>query len=107
MKMKGPGEVPADAQGYLGSVDDAYVVLIEGMPQNFARQGLSDPKMKKSALKVGKREIPLSKISTRQAGKNLDIIMFFDKSDPIKIEDNEVEVDAKLGMFEVKKKFKL
>ncbi len=107
-KMPGPGEVPADAKEYLAAADAFYIVLIEGMPQNLARQALADTgKLKKSALKAGKREIPLARISTNPHGRNLDFILFFDRKEPIQIEDNEVEVNAKLGIFEVKKKFKL
>ena len=108
MKMNGPGDVPADARDYLAGADPAYIILIEGMPQNLARQVLRDTeKLKKSAIKVGKREIPLARLSTNPHGRNLDFVMFFDRKDPIRIEDNEVEVDARLGMFELKKKFKL
>ena len=107
-KMKGPGDVPVDAQDYLTAADEFYVVLVEGMPQAIARQALSDQaKVKKSFIKVGKREIPLAKIATRPAGRNIDVVMFFEKTEPIKLDEKEAEVDAKLGMFEMKKKFKL
>ena len=107
-KMKGPGAVPEDAKPYLAAADEKYVILIEGMPQNIARQALADQaKVKKSVLKAGKREIPVSGIQMRQAGRNLDIVLVFDKTDAIKVEDNEVELDAKLGLYEFKKKFKL
>src|SRR5262245_3651568 len=107
-KMSGPGEIPADAQGYLASADDAYVIMIQGMPQNLARQVLADQaKVNKSTLKAGKRELPVAKVATRPAGRDIDIVLFFPKTDAIKVEDNEVEVDAKLGIFEMKKKFKL
>ena len=107
-KMRGPGEVPADAQSYLNTPDEFYVVLVEGMPQRIAQQALADQaKVKKSYIKAGKREIPLAKVATRSAGGNVDVVLFFEKTDAIKVEDNEVEVDAKLGMFEMKKKFRL
>ena len=85
-----------------------YVILVEGMPANLARQVMADQeKLKKSSLKVGKREIPLANLATGQAGRSVNFVFFFSKADPIKVEENEVEVDAKLGQFEVKKKFKL
>lgn len=106
--MKGPGDVPGDAQAYLSSAEEFYVIIVEGMPQQIARQALTDQaKVKKSYIKAGKREIPLAKIATRPAGRNIDVVMLFEKKEPIKVEDKEVEVDAKLGMFEMKKKFKL
>jgi hypothetical protein len=106
--MRSGGEVSAEAQQFLGRVDETYIILIEGMPQNIARQALADAnRVRKSFLKAGKREIPLAKIGTNQRGRNLDIVLMFDKTEPIRLEDNEVEVDAKLGAFEVKKKFKL
>ena len=58
-------------------------------------------------MKIGKREIPVSGIATVPHGRNVDILMKFSKAEPIKLEDNEVEVNAKLGIFEMKKKFKL
>jgi len=107
-RMSHAGEVPADAKQYLEGVDSDYVILITGMPQEIARRALSDAnKVKRSVLKVGKREIIVTNIATNQRGRNMDILLRFAKTDPIKVEDNEVEVDAKLGMFEVKKKFKL
>ena len=107
-KMQGPGEIPADAQTYLNAADDFYIISVEGMPQAIARQALADQtKVKKSYIKVGKREIPLAKIATRTAGRNIDVMLFFEKTEPIKVDDKEAEVDAKLGMFEMKKKFKL
>ena len=107
-KMSGPGEVPADAQSYLNTPDEFYVVLVQGLPQRVAQQALADQsKVKKSYIKAGKREIPLAKLATRPAGGNVDVVLFFAKTEPIKVEDNEVEVDAKLGMFEMKKKFRL
>ena len=107
--MGKPGDIPADAQEFLSKADDQYVVVIEGMPQNFARQAMADgAKVKKSVLKVGKREIPLADVKAGQSGRNnVDFILFFSKADPIKVEENEVEVIAKLGSFDVKKKFKL
>ncbi len=107
-KMKNAGEVPADAQGYLAAADTAYVILIEGMSQAIARQALADAaKVKQSSLKAGKKEIVVADIKTRQSGRNMDILMFFDKKQPITVDDNEVEFDAKLGNFSFKKKFKL
>ena len=107
-KMGKPGEVPADAKEFLGTADSQYVVVIEGMPQNFARQAMADvAKVRKSVLKVGKREIALADVKAGQSGRNVDFILFFSKADPIKVEENEVEVIAKLGIFDVKKKFKL
>ena len=107
-RMNHAGEVPADAKEYLEAGQSDYIVLISGMPQNIAREALSNQeKVKKSYIKVGKREILVSGIGTAQRGRNMDILMKFSKAEPIRIEDGEVEVDAKLGMFEVKKKFKL
>jgi hypothetical protein len=106
-KMGKPGDVPADAQDFLSKADDQYIIVIEGMPQNFARQAMDAAKVKKSVLKVGKREIPLADVKAGQNGRNVDFILFFSKADPIKVEENEVEVIAKLGIFDVKKKFKL
>ena len=115
-KMGKPGDVPADAAAFFGSQDPCkqgdtqtcYVVLIEGFPMNLARQVMADPeKVRKSVLKVGKREIPVANIGSGQAGRFVNFVLFFSKADPIKVEENEVEVVAKLGNFEVKKKFKL
>jgi hypothetical protein len=33
--------------------------------------------------------------------------LFFSRADPIKVEENDVELVARLGTFDVKKKFKL
>jgi hypothetical protein len=107
-KMSGPGEVPADAQSYLNTPDEFYIVMVQGLPQRVAQQALADQaKVKKSVIKAGKREIPLAKLATRPAGGNVDVVLFFEKTEAIKVEDNEIEVDAKLGMFEMKKKFRL
>jgi len=107
-KMSTAGEVPADAQGFLAATDEQYIIVVQGMPANFAKQAMADPaKVKKSVLKVGKREIPLADVKAGQNGRNFDFILFFSKAEPIKVEENEAEVIAKLGLFDVKKKFKL
>lgn len=107
-RMGRAGEVPSDAQPFLETVDSEYLIMISGMPQNIARQALSDAsKVKKSVLRVGKREIPLVAVNTSQRGPDMDILLRFDRSQPIQLQDNEVEVDARLGMFGLKKKFKL
>src|SRR5262245_42187276 len=87
-KMGKAGDVPADAQEFLSKPDDQYIIVVEGMPQNFARQAMQDiAKAKKSVLKVGKREIPLADIKAGQSGRNVDFILFFSKADPIKVEE--------------------
>jgi hypothetical protein len=50
-KMGKPGDVPADAQDFLSKADDQYIIVIEGMPQNFARPARPDlPKARTSVL---------------------------------------------------------
>jgi hypothetical protein len=103
--------VPAEAQTFLSTADPTYVILIEGMPQNFARQAMAEKeKVMKAVLKVGKREIPLSDVRAGQSPgnpRNVDFVLFFSKDKPITLEENEAELVVKLGIFDVKKKFKL
>lgn len=104
----GAAEVPADAKAFLDKNEEQYVVMIEGMPNRFAQAAQQDDKkLKESVLKVGKREIHLANATFSRKGTKTDILLMFPRTDAIKVDDNEVEVVARLGQLDVKKKFKL
>jgi hypothetical protein len=107
-KLGAATEVPAAAKGFLEKTEEQYVIMIEGLPNRFAQAAQQDKVgLGESVLKVGKKEIHIANSSFNRHGDTTEIALLFPKTDAIKIEDGEVEVDAKLGLLEAKKKFKL
>src|SRR5262249_40919360 len=99
---------PAEAQQLLAKEQEEYVVVVSGVPARIARQ-LQDPtRLNRSTLKAGKRA-PLSPkaVDFQTRTQTVDVFFIFPRTEPITLEDKEVDLDLKLGTMEAKKKFNL
>ncbi|MBM3747528.1 MAG: hypothetical protein FJW34_17215 [Acidobacteria bacterium] len=88
-----------------------YIVGMIGMPPGVAR--MNPQKMKSSALlKIkGRSPVEAEAVQPARGERGVDLYLFFPKTLPgshvIVLEDNEVEVELKLGSTSVRRKFKL
>jgi hypothetical protein len=107
-RLGGSTEVPADAQQILIKDQEEYVVVVSGVPARIARQ-LQDPiRLNRSTLKAGKKApITPKAVDFQTRTQSVDVFFIFPKTDPITLEDKEVELDLKLGAMEAKRKFNL
>jgi hypothetical protein len=107
-RLGGSTEVPSEAQQILAKEQEEYVIVVSGVPARNARQ-LQDPaRLNRSTLKAGKKAPITPKAVDFQARtQTVDVFFIFPKTDPITLEDKEVELDLKLGAMEAKRKFNL
>lgn len=107
-RMGDSSEVPGDAQQLLGTDPAEYVVVVSGIPASLARTVQNPDLLKRSSLKIGKREpVPPKSFDFQTRTQSLDVYFLFPRTNPITLEDKEVEVDLKLGTMEAKRKFNL
>jgi hypothetical protein len=85
-----------------------YVVTLAGVPARYARAAAATAGAA-SFLRRGNNKMPiaLAEGGVSQDGATLTIIFEFPRTDPITLEDKEVEFVTKLGEVEIKKKFNL
>jgi hypothetical protein len=107
-RLGGSTEVPSEAQQMLAKEQDEYVVVVSGVPARIARQIQDSPRLNSSTLKAGKKAPIAPKAVDFQARtQTVDVFFIFPKTEPITLEDKEVELDLKLGAMEAKRKFNL
>ena len=104
-------EIPAGAQQFLNQQDEFYIVAVAGFPAQLARM-LSDPEALLAATILKRKKDSISPKNVRkfralERGNAADLLFFFPRSAGITLEDKDVELIAKLGRMETKKKFKL
>jgi hypothetical protein len=101
-------EVPAEAQQLLSKEQEEYIVVVSGVPARIARQIQDSTILNRSTLKAGKK-VPVTPkaVDFQTRTQSVDVLFIFPKTDPITLEDREVEVDLKLGTMEAKRKFNL
>ena len=101
------GAVPAPAGQGLLDPPQHYVLTLSGVPARYQR--LAPSAATTSFLKRGaKAPIPLFQGGIQQDGGGLLTLVFtFPRTDPIVLEDKEVEFVTAIGTLEIKHKFKL
>ncbi len=107
-RLGGSTEVPAEAQQLLSKEQEEYVVVVSGLPARVARQ-IQDPvQLNRSTLKAGKKApITPKAVDFQSRTQSVDVLFIFPRTDPITLDDKEVELDLKLGTMEAKRKFNL
>jgi len=84
----------------------AYIVTVAGVPARFAPATAAAGAA--SFLRPGKKPpIALEQGGMQRAGQTLTLIFAFPRTDPITLDDKDVEFVTKIGTVEVKKKFAL
>jgi hypothetical protein len=101
----------AEAKKFLEREEKAYIVAVQGFPMGILRM---DPETAKKRLastaalqRKGKAAIAPSDVDFAQQEKALIVYYLFPKTEPITLDDKDVEFVAKVGPVEVKRKFKL
>jgi hypothetical protein len=83
-----------------------YIVTIAGVPARFSRATATAGTT--SFLRRGKKmPIALAQGGLQQDGATLTLVFAFPRTDPITLDDKEVEFVTTLGTIEIKKKFSL
>jgi hypothetical protein len=106
------GAVPAEAQDLLSRPESLYVVTIMGLPTRYAGS-LDGMKAETFLKRNNKPPIALADMGVQQAPATekaaafLIVVFGFPRTDPIKVEDKDVEFVTKLGLLDIKKKFAL
>jgi hypothetical protein len=100
-----------DAKQYLATEEPNYVIVIDGL--NRGMIGASDADaMKKTLLDqtalVIKGKEPIKAIDFRLVGQGrISAVFAFPKTNPIDVDDKEVEFQTKLGMLSIRQRFRL
>ena len=106
------GLVPAESQQLLERPEPQYVITLMGLPVRYARaiESLKTETVLKRNKKppialteLGVQQVP----ATAQAAATLVVVFAFPRTDPITLEDKDVEFVTKLGEIDIKKKFNL
>ena len=102
------GTVSPQSLESLARDDEFYVVGFQGLPQRSMRPGPGGALTVESFLRrSGKPPIPAAQATTQQQNGGPLLLIAFPRTDPITLDDGDVEVAFKLEQIEVKKKFKL
>jgi len=84
----------------------SYVITLAGVPARYARATASAGTT--SFLRRGKKApIALAQGGLQQGGATLTMIFAFPRTDPITLDDREVEFVTSIGTIEIRKKFTL
>jgi hypothetical protein len=106
------GAVPAESQELLSRTESLYVVTIMGLPTRYA-QTINSMKAESFLKRNNKPPIALADMGVQQAPASektpafLVVVFGFPRTDPIKLEDKDVEFVTRLGQVDIKKKFNL
>src|SRR5262245_58789757 len=100
------GTIAPDVQAKLEKGDDLYWVAIQGLPPQYTRPGPNNT-LDGFLRRHGKPAIGAAQAGTQMMRGGALLLVGFPRTDPISLEDDEVEVDVKLCPLDIKKKFKL
>ena len=109
MQFGSEAETAKEAQDILARPETHYVVTVSGLPARMARMAQNPERIQQSAFLVRKHKPDLGAehvqvIPTKQS---VDLHLAFPRTEPITLEDKNVELKLALGPIQVKKKFKL
>lgn len=100
------GTVSPDAQAILAKEDEYYVVGIQGLPPQLTMAGTGKT-IDAFLRRDGKPAIPAQQAGVQMMRGGSLLMIGFPRTDPITVDDGDVELDVKLGDLHIKKKFKL
>ena len=103
------GDLAANAQKIMEAQEDVYAIGLSGLPTDMVEDVIHNiEQVKQSSLNPAKKPtITLADLDFQPRGRTTDVLFLFPRTDPISVEDTEVEVILKLGMFEARMKFNL
>jgi hypothetical protein len=100
------GTITAEEQAALDHDDGLYVVGIQGLPPQYTRAGPNNV-IEAFLRRDGKPAIGATRGNSQMTRGGAVLLVGFPKTDPITLNDGDVEFDIKMGEFGFKKKFKL
>jgi hypothetical protein len=102
------GQNTAAAAGTLSNPETDYIIVVSDVPLDIGRAAQQSEAAQQSTLKSGKKD-PIHPIAVNfeAHAQTMDIFVAFPRTEAIVLEDDEVEIDIKLGTFDAKEKFKL
>ena len=101
------GITGAEAQRTLVQEEKEYVIVVSGLPERLAATVRNSSQLQRSVLKTGKRTIALAAADFQQRTQTVDLFLVFPRTEPLLVEDRDVEVIVQLGQLEARKKFNL
>jgi hypothetical protein len=99
------GTVSSEAQAMLSKDDEFYVVGVMGLPPQFTQAGAKT--IEAFLRRVGKTPIPAQQAGSQMLRGGSLLLIAFPRTDPITLDDGDVEFDVKLDQLEIRKKFRL
>ena len=94
-----------EARVFLQGQLPQYIVAVTGVPRRLATIAY---RPERALLKPGKKsDILLDKVELRSQEGALNLYLFFPRTEPIGLEDKNVQLDFKLGPLKFNRKFKL
>ena len=103
------GDLTANAQKIMEAQEDVYAIGLSGLPTDMVEDVIHNiEQVKQSSLNPAKKPtIALADLDFQPRGRTTDVLFLFARTNPILVEDTEVEVILKLGTFEARMKFNL
>lgn len=96
------GVLAESAKDIMSVKEEYYVIAVTGLPADLAK------KLTEASLRVAnKPEIEPAMGDFQSRGRTMDVMILFPRTNPIAVEDNEVELILKLNGAEAGKKFPL
>jgi len=101
----------AEGQQVLDRPERAYVVTVTDLPLAFSWLAGTGDVLKSETMLLRKDKAPIAPVDVRLFNsvqtQSLTLVIQFPRTDPITLDDKDVEVVTTLGADEIKKKFKL
>jgi hypothetical protein len=98
-------DAPPDAQQLLTKEQEEYVLVVTG-PARLGRL-MQEANPGSQTLKIGKRTLPAKGMDVQTRAQSADVVILFPRTEPITLDDKEVEVEVKFGPVQAKRKFTL
>ena len=99
----------AEAKQFLERRETHYVVAVAGFSGRMARMSQNTDRLKETTSLKRKNKDPIRPeiVETHKREESVTLFVSFPRTDPIALEDKNVEFEMKLGPMTLKRKFKL
>ena len=99
----------AEAKQFLQRRETHYVVAVAGFSGRMAGMTKNTDRLKEATMLKRKNKDPMRPdlIETHRQEESVTLFVSFPRTDPIALEDKNVEFEMKLGPMTVKRKFRL
>ena len=105
------GPIPPEGQQFLTEEDPFYTVAVVGLPPAFSVLGRMVDQVRAETMLKRRDKDPIAPIDLgflRDEDQSIRVMFMFPRTDPLTLDDREVEFITKLGsVTEIKRKFRL